>query len=129
LQSNKNWSQDKSLRVRQRCQKSSEGHVVIKASPSTLNRWPCTGNLVINQIQWIHRETTGTLKQSTALRAMEEPWNSLINKVKTFDWSKWVAISNLPPTCSFSCMGGVEKKLVTNTSRPESLSQTNWLTD
>jgi len=68
---------------------------------------------------------------------MEEPWNSLINKVEMhllttpcfllarwFDWSKWVAISSLPPTCNFSCMGGVEKKLVTNTSRPESLSQT-----
>ncbi len=72
---NKNWSQDKSLRVRQRCQKSSEGHVVIRASPSTFSRWPCTGNLgCCSSIK--SSESMGRLLVPSNNRQLWKPWRS-----------------------------------------------------
>jgi hypothetical protein len=37
-----------------------------------------------SKIEWIHWKTAVNLKKCTASRALEEPWNILINTVKSY---------------------------------------------
>ncbi len=61
---------------------------------SALSMWLCTRNLGWGpavKSKWSHWKTTAvTLKKWTAFTAMEEPWNSLINKVKSLRVSDWL---------------------------------------
>ncbi len=78
--------------------------ILLLLGASALSMWLCTRNLGWGpavKSKWTHWKTTAvSLKKWTAFRAMEEPWNNLKNKVKSFrvsDWldsfdrSKWVA--------------------------------------
>jgi hypothetical protein len=102
-------------------------HTSLRASPPMLSIWPCTANFGWGS--WVQSsESTGNCEKShnsfQSLGGAPEQSNNSIcwlllvsNWLESFDWSKWFAISSLPPTCSpsFSFMGGVGQKLVTKT--------------
>jgi hypothetical protein len=80
--------------------------------------WKCLMRF-INEIQWIHWKTPGTLKRCASFQSPGTVWKRQFPPcfwlARKFDWSKWTATSSLPPTCnpSFSLMVGLEKRLVT----------------
>ncbi len=68
--------------------------ILLLLGASALSMWLCTRNIGWGpavKSKWSHWKMTAvTLKKWTALRAMEEPWNSLINKVKSLRVSDWL---------------------------------------